>query len=197
VIDGAIRDVAAFAASDFPCFARTAIHRGPYKSGPGEINVPVSIGGSVISPGDIVVGDEDGVVSFPAATAATLLGGRSRPDRARGGKPSSRSAKAATRAATANPDRCAKAPRKTSKKNEGKRQGRNDESRRTNFTISDNPADGLFRELASGVTTRIFSGEHAMLSVVTLAPHAQGTLHHHPRNNGACCSMARPSGSGR
>jgi regulator of RNase E activity RraA len=73
VIDGAIRDVAAFAASDFPCFARTAIHRGPYKSGPGEINVPVSIGGSVIAPGDIVVGDEDGVVSFPAATAAALL----------------------------------------------------------------------------------------------------------------------------
>jgi quercetin dioxygenase-like cupin family protein len=30
------------------------------------------------------------------------------------------------------------------------------------------------------VTTRIFSGEHAMLSVVTLAPHAHGTLHHHP-----------------
>lgn len=73
VIDGAIRDVASFAASDFPCFARTAIHRGPYKSGPGEINVPVSIGGSVIAPGDIVVGDEDGVVSFPAATAATVL----------------------------------------------------------------------------------------------------------------------------
>ena len=73
VIDGAIRDVAAFAASDFPCFARAVIHRGPYKSGPGEINVPVSIGGSVISPGDIVVGDEDGVVSFPAAIAPSLL----------------------------------------------------------------------------------------------------------------------------
>jgi RraA family protein len=73
VIDGAIRDVAAFAAADFPCFARAVIHRGPYKSGPGEINVPVSIGGSVISPGDIVVGDEDGVVSFPAANAASLL----------------------------------------------------------------------------------------------------------------------------
>ena len=56
-----------------PCFARAVIHRGPYKSGPGEINVPVSIGGSVISPGDIVVGDEDGVVSFPASVAATLL----------------------------------------------------------------------------------------------------------------------------
>lgn len=73
VIDGAIRDVAAFAAGDFPCYARAVIHRGPYKNGPGEINVPVSIGGSVILPGDIVVGDEDGVVSFPAASAATLL----------------------------------------------------------------------------------------------------------------------------
>ncbi|HEY1474279.1 MAG TPA: RraA family protein [Pseudolabrys sp.] len=73
VIDGAVRDVAAFAESDFPCFARAAIHRGPYKSGPGAINVPVSIGGSVIAPGDIVVGDEDGVVSFPQAIAASLL----------------------------------------------------------------------------------------------------------------------------
>ena len=42
-------------------------------SGPGEINVPVSIGGSVISPGDIVGGDEVGVVSFPAAMAPSLL----------------------------------------------------------------------------------------------------------------------------
>ena len=73
VIDGAIRDVAAFAASDFPCFARAVTHRGPYKSGPGEINVPVSVGGCVISPGDFVVGDEDGVVSFPASVAETLL----------------------------------------------------------------------------------------------------------------------------
>jgi RraA family protein len=73
VIDGAIRDAGALAASDFPVYARAAIHRGPYKSGPGEINVPVSVGGSVISPGDIVVGDEDGVVSFPPAGAASLL----------------------------------------------------------------------------------------------------------------------------
>jgi RraA family protein len=73
VIDGAIRDVATFTADDYPCFARAVTHRGPYKSGPGEINVPVSVGGSVISPGDIVVGDEDGVVSFPVAAAASLL----------------------------------------------------------------------------------------------------------------------------
>ena len=73
VIDGAIRDAGAIAASDFPVFARAAIHRGPYKSGPGEINVPVSIGGSVIAPGDIVVGDEDGVVAFSPAIAPALL----------------------------------------------------------------------------------------------------------------------------
>ncbi|HKW00112.1 MAG TPA: RraA family protein [Vicinamibacterales bacterium] len=73
VIDGAIRDVAAFRASDFPCFARAVIHRGPYKNGPGVINAPVSVGGAVISPGDIVVGDDDGVVSFPASAAGTLI----------------------------------------------------------------------------------------------------------------------------
>jgi RraA family protein len=73
VIDGAIRDVAVVARSDFPCFARAAIHRGPYKNGPGEINVSVTIGGLIVDPGDIVVGDEDGVVAFPQAIAADLL----------------------------------------------------------------------------------------------------------------------------
>ena len=73
VIDGAVRDAACFAASDFPCFARAAVHRGPYKNGPGDINIPVSIGGCVISPGDIVVGDDDGIVAFPQAIAADLL----------------------------------------------------------------------------------------------------------------------------
>ncbi len=69
VIDGAIRDVSAIAAGDFPCFARGVIHRGPYKDGPGQINVPVSVGGMVVNPGDVVVGDEDGVLAF----APTLL----------------------------------------------------------------------------------------------------------------------------
>ncbi len=72
VIDGAIRDAGAFATSDFACYARAAIHRGPYKNGPGDINVPVSIGGFVVSPGDIVVGDEDGLVAFPPGLAASL-----------------------------------------------------------------------------------------------------------------------------
>jgi RraA family protein len=73
VIDGAVRDFDAFARDHFPCFARAAIHAGPYKQGPGEINVPVSIGGMVVLPGDVVVGDADGVVAFPAAAGAVLL----------------------------------------------------------------------------------------------------------------------------
>lgn len=73
VLDGAIRDTAAFYGADFPCYARGVSHRGPYKQGPGMLNVPVSIGGHVVQPGDIVVGDEDGVVTFPVSAAASLL----------------------------------------------------------------------------------------------------------------------------
>jgi RraA family protein len=73
VIDGAVRDVAAFAAADFPCYARGVSHRGPYKTGPASINVPVSIAGQVVHPGDILVGDEDGIVSFPVSDAPRLL----------------------------------------------------------------------------------------------------------------------------
>lgn len=73
VIDGAVRDAAILSSSDFPVFARAAIHRGPYKNGPGAMNVPVSIGGMVVNPGDIVVGDEDGVVAFPPSVAGDLL----------------------------------------------------------------------------------------------------------------------------
>jgi regulator of RNase E activity RraA len=73
VIDGAIRDCAAFAQSAFPCYARAAIHRGPYKNGPGEIDVPICVGGCAIMPGDIIVGDDDGVVAFSQEKAPQLL----------------------------------------------------------------------------------------------------------------------------
>lgn len=73
VIDGAVRDVAAFQSHDFPCYARSATHRGPSKTGPGEIDVPVSIGGQVVRPGDVVVGDEDGIVTFALAQAEALI----------------------------------------------------------------------------------------------------------------------------
>lgn len=73
VLDGAIRDTAVIGAGSFPVFARAAIHRGPYKNGPGAINVPVAVGGQVVNPGDIVIGDADGVVAFPVEGAAALL----------------------------------------------------------------------------------------------------------------------------
>lgn len=72
VIDGAIRDSSVYASSDFPCFARGVTHRGPYKDGPGEIDIPIAITGTVVSPGDVVVGDLDGVVTFPIRIAREL-----------------------------------------------------------------------------------------------------------------------------
>lgn len=63
VINGAIRDSAVIAESDFPVFALGVTHRGPYKDGPGEINATVSIGGMTIEPGDLIIGDRDGVLS--------------------------------------------------------------------------------------------------------------------------------------
>src|SRR3954447_22292162 len=64
VIDGAIRDVSEIRERPFPVYARGVTHRGPYKDGPGAINVPVSVGGMTVMPGDIVAGDQDGLVAF-------------------------------------------------------------------------------------------------------------------------------------
>jgi regulator of RNase E activity RraA len=73
VIDGAVRDLAEWAEEGMPVFARGHTHRGPSKDGPGEINVPVSCAGMVVMPGDLIVGDADGVVAVPAAEAAEVL----------------------------------------------------------------------------------------------------------------------------
>jgi RraA family protein len=71
VINGAIRDADELRASAFPVYAAGVTHRGPYKDGPGEINVPVAIDGMVIEPGDLVLGDGDGLLCVPYdATAA-------------------------------------------------------------------------------------------------------------------------------
>ena len=73
VIDGAIRDVGAIRGRDFPVYARGVTHRGPYKNGPGEINVPVTVGGMVVHPGDVVVGDDDGVLAIAPKDAAAVM----------------------------------------------------------------------------------------------------------------------------
>jgi len=72
VINGAIRDARALREGDFPVFAAGVTHRGPYKDGPGEINVPIAIDGMVIEPGDLVIGDDDGVLCVPFAQAEAL-----------------------------------------------------------------------------------------------------------------------------
>ncbi len=65
VMFGAIRDVEAIGAGDFPVYAAGVTHRGPYKDGPGEINVPIAIDGMVIEPGDLIIGDADGLLCVP------------------------------------------------------------------------------------------------------------------------------------
>lgn len=70
VCDGAVRDCDGLAAmEDFLVYARGVTPNGPYKNGPGEINVPVVIGGKLVRPGDIVVGDDDGVLFIDPAIA--------------------------------------------------------------------------------------------------------------------------------
>jgi RraA family protein len=73
VIDGAIRDVAEIREREFPVYARGVTHRGPYKDGPGEINVTVSVGGMVVNPGDVVVGDQDGVLAIPQEDVEAVI----------------------------------------------------------------------------------------------------------------------------
>ncbi len=62
VIDGNVRDFDELAAMDWPIYARGATPNGPYKNGPGEIGTVISLGGVAVYPGDIVVGDGDGVL---------------------------------------------------------------------------------------------------------------------------------------
>jgi regulator of RNase E activity RraA len=73
VLYGAIRDADAFLKVNLPVFAAGVTHRGPYKDGPGEINVPIALDGMVINPGDLVIGDRDGVLVVPLEAAKDVL----------------------------------------------------------------------------------------------------------------------------
>jgi RraA family protein len=73
VINGSIRDAGTLRASAFPVYAAGVTHRGPYKDGPGEINVPIAIDGMTIEPGDLVIGDEDGLLAVPFDACAAVL----------------------------------------------------------------------------------------------------------------------------
>ncbi len=73
VIHGAVRDAAWIREHDFPVFAAGITHRGPYKDGPGEINAAIAIDGMVIEAGDLVIGDDDGVLCVPFDQAETVF----------------------------------------------------------------------------------------------------------------------------
>ncbi|MFC7685261.1 RraA family protein [Ureibacillus sp. GCM10028918] len=65
IVDGNIRDREASISLGFPVFAKGFMQRGPIKQNPGEINSPVHCGGLLVNPGDLVVGDADGVTVVP------------------------------------------------------------------------------------------------------------------------------------
>ena len=73
VIDAPIRDVDCLEELGLPVYATGTTPGGPYKEGPGEINVPISCGGVSIHPGDIILADSDGIIVIPSADAAELL----------------------------------------------------------------------------------------------------------------------------
>lgn len=74
VLNGAIRDAEEISRQDVPVYASGVTHRGPYKNGPGELGFPISIGGIVVAPGDLILGDYDGVVAISPEDAPSVLG---------------------------------------------------------------------------------------------------------------------------
>ena len=73
VIDGAVRDSEAICAMGFPMYSVGTNPNGPTKIVPGRLNHPISIGGVTVNPGDLVVGDADGVTVIEREKAAALL----------------------------------------------------------------------------------------------------------------------------
>ncbi|MFY9316165.1 MAG: RraA family protein [Burkholderiales bacterium] len=75
VIDGAVRDTEDCARGSFPIFAAGANPNGPLKNSGGRINWPISVAGTTVNPGDLIVGDADGVVVLPRELAAGVVAG--------------------------------------------------------------------------------------------------------------------------
>ena len=73
VLDGPIRDIDEIGKWDFPVYCTGTTPGGPYKEGPGEVNVPIACGGISVNPGDIILADPDGVIVIPRKDAAVIL----------------------------------------------------------------------------------------------------------------------------
>ncbi len=72
IVDGSVRDADALAEMDIAIYAKGVTPNGPYKNGPGEINTTICFGGRPVHPGDIIVGDGDGIVIIRPEDAAEL-----------------------------------------------------------------------------------------------------------------------------
>jgi len=73
VVDGAVRDIEETCASGFPVFAAGMNPNGPTKAVAGKVNWPISVGGVAVNPGDLIVGDADGVVAVPRESAEQVV----------------------------------------------------------------------------------------------------------------------------
>jgi regulator of RNase E activity RraA len=73
VIDGGVRDIAEIRNTGFPCFAAAAVPAGPHKGFGGTIDGVVACAGCIVAPGDIILGDDDGIAVVPLARAEALL----------------------------------------------------------------------------------------------------------------------------
>lgn len=73
ILDGPIRDIDEIGKWDFPVYCTGTTPGGPYKEGPGEVNVPIACGGISVNPGDIILADPDGVIVIPRQDAPEIL----------------------------------------------------------------------------------------------------------------------------
>jgi len=73
VVDGCLRDLDGIRTLKMPVYAKGITPQGPFKNGPGEVNVPIACGGQVVFPGDILVGDMDGIVVIRPQDAQAIL----------------------------------------------------------------------------------------------------------------------------